>query len=237
MFGKFNCIIIAFLCVFSSYSQIEAIEVIYSQAIGKTRDTVYTNVKKLAGMNYSLKANSTSAVFVRKKTMNNDYYAANEHYMYSSGASGIFYKNLETNEKLREEDIYGEKILVSYPMNDLDWVITKDFKMIDDFLVYKAYSVQKEFSKTHNKEFEIVTTAWFAPKIPFSFGPRGCDGLPGLILEASFYSGSIYFVAEKITIYSEGDKKGFDIVRPTKGKEMTFDESLIYVRKISNSGN
>jgi len=39
---------------------------------------------------------------------------------------------------------------------------------------------------------------WYAPPIPYSFGPWKLNGLPGIILEAKDIAGNISFKAEKI---------------------------------------
>ena len=56
---------------------------------------------------------------------------------------------------------------------------------------------------------------WFTPEIATSFGPKGLDGLPGLILEATI-NGKSYIYATKIEI----DLKNIKIERP-KGKNIT----------------
>lgn len=64
----------------------------------------------------------------------------------------------------------------------LDWIITNENKMIGEYLCYKAtYSSKMKNYKGIEKA--ILITAWFAPSIPISFGPKKYKGLPGLILE------------------------------------------------------
>jgi GLPGLI family protein len=60
-----------------------------------------------------------------------------------------------------------------------NWRLTNETKIIDSYLCYKA---------TYNhsvKSMQGLVTAWYCPELPFSFGPKGYGGLPGLIVELS----------------------------------------------------
>lgn len=59
---------------------------------------------------------------------------------------------------------------------EFDWVITDESKMIENYLCYKAY-----IKSTDTNLSDVV--AWFCPELPYSFGPKGYAGLPGLIVE------------------------------------------------------
>lgn len=65
---------------------------------------------------------------------------------------------------------------------DCKWTITTENKKIADFQCYKA--TRPNFIIDRNgKEKTLLITAWFAPSLPYSFGPKGYNGLPGLVLE------------------------------------------------------
>jgi GLPGLI family protein len=61
---------------------------------------------------------------------------------------------------------------------------------------------------------------WFAPSLPYSFGPMGLDGLPGLVLEGTF-NGRVYFYATSIDL---NDKTLTKIERPVHGQYVTEEE-------------
>ncbi len=66
-----------------------------------------------------------------------------------------------------------------------NWTLTNETKTIDSYLCYKA---------TYNhsaKSMQGLVTAWYCPELPFSFGPKGYGGLPGLIVELSDKRGVI----------------------------------------------
>ena len=59
------------------------------------------------------------------------------------------------------------------------------------------------------------------PELPYQYGPRGLDGLPGLVLEGKFSTG-IYFYASKIELAIKDNS--VQIERRTKGKFVTPEE-------------
>lgn len=62
------------------------------------------------------------------------------------------------------------------------WKITDETKKIDKYDCFKAEYVFN-YMNSHGFNASRTITAWFAPEIPFSFGPSKFFGLPGLILE------------------------------------------------------
>lgn len=92
----------------------------------------------------------------------------------------------------------------------VQWEITNESKYIGEFKVLKATTTRKLGS--YLEEIE----AWFAPKLPYSFGPLGYNGLPGLILE--MYRGKVVFKLKEI------EEKDVDIKLPKGSKEMTFEK-------------
>lgn len=67
------------------------------------------------------------------------------------------------------------------------WKITSEFKFIDNYKCYKATTVYTVESP--NTTFNHPVVAWFCPDLPYSFGPNGYCGLPGLILELQIRNG------------------------------------------------
>ena len=100
------------------------------------------------------------------------------------------------------------KYLVVEPINK-NWVITNESKKIDNYTCYKATS---EYIVINGKgEFHHPVIAWFCPELPYSFGPAGYGGLPGLILELQEWNN--VFGAIKIEFKSLDEP----IILPTKG--------------------
>lgn len=90
----------------------------------------------------------------------------------------------------------------------IDWSLTGEKKIIDGYECYKATS---EYVVINVKgEFRHPVVAWFCPQIPYSFGPKGYNGLPGLILELQVRN--VTFGVETIDFNS---KKDFEINKKT----------------------
>ena len=69
-----------------------------------------------------------------------------------------------------------------------NWKLHTESKLITNYLCYKA--TQSITHKVDEKEFTNLITAWYCPEIPYSIGPRGYGGLPGLIFELHEKEGS-----------------------------------------------
>lgn len=78
-----------------------------------------------------------------------------------------------------------------------DWKISSESKTIDNYLCYKAECIEKY--TRDGKEMTVVVTAWFAPTLPYSFGPLGYNGLPGLILELNKFNRTAFVSNIKLT--------------------------------------
>ena len=51
-----------------------------------------------------------------------------------------------------------------------------------------------------NKEEEIEVIAWYAPDLPIPIGPKGYNGLPGLILQLDEGQNRLTYKAKKIEL-------------------------------------
>lgn len=131
---------------------------------------------------------------------------------------------LDTNlnlEFFKEDD--GTLIKEMYKKKE--WEITSESKTIDKYLCYKA-TYKYDYLARDNKVKTRIITAWFTPSLPFSYGPKNYNGLPGLILELQDWNTT--FLATKIELSDKEIKIDFP-----KGKTITQEE---YERKVL-SGN
>ena len=94
--------------------------------------------------------------------------------------------------------------LVNKTNKILDWEVTAESKKIGDYLCYKAIYLDK-FINRQGKSTSVPITAWFAPNLPYSYGPKYFNGLPGLILELQ--DRETTFLASSITISNEDEVK------------------------------
>ncbi|MFT5214814.1 MAG: GLPGLI family protein [Patiriisocius sp.] len=212
-----------FLFIFNCYSQKVSGKVNYqktmidaSDRISKPdskkrflafRKKINSNLKKI---NYTLEFNAFESIFFSPKVMENDNKREMKLATNLGGGRGLLYINIETKLKLHQADGFGENFLIKGEI-EYDWIITQETKIIKGYICYKA-----------NLKNDKGTVAYFTKEIPFSFGPNGYCGLPGLILELNLKNGFSFKVKE-IFINKKGSK---EISKPTKGVKISEKDFL-----------
>ena len=168
----------------------------------------------LENVSYKMVFNENECIFEVVKTMESD----NDRYVKLAtklgGGRGVYYINMERELILQQASGFGETFLISSSLNDLEWEITKEEKVVNNKKVFKAILKTKKNSKSEKNTF-----AWFCPEIPSSFGPVGYGNLPGLILELHLNTGFVFY-ANKIIV----DSNKIKIEKPTKGRKVSKEE-------------
>jgi GLPGLI family protein len=163
-----------------------------------------------------------------------------------SFVQGGIYKNITENSYARENNMFGKTFLVKDTLNNLNWELVKESKMIGQYPVFKAVATrpieQNLWSRMGRRgprggdkpkdstatDQEIVEeeepkretiTAWYTPMIPAGHGPDDFGGLPGLILELS--TNNTTMLCTKVVLNPEEE---IVIEAPSKGKEVTREE-------------
>ena len=95
-----------------------------------------------------------------------------------TGYSGICYQF--ENAIYSETFSLGKGIMLKDELKK-NWELHNETKMIDGYLCYKATNINRV--ENGIKVFNHPVTAWYCPKLPYSYGPNGYSNLPGLILE------------------------------------------------------
>lgn len=231
---KYVCLLIILLCTHFAFSQVNSGKVIYKvnppQQLNDYIDTSktkvnqhvnsyfvrrYQNIKKATPyLIFNLSFNPNESFFSKANGMGNDNGMNIERIARATGARGNYYNNKKENLSLHQfqSSIFGKLIRVSADFNNLDWKIKKETKMISGYQCRKAIATIYD---DPDKNIKKAVTAWFAPELPFQFGPLGHAGLPGLILGLELKH--FYFYADKIEL----SKKAMKIQRPSKGKLIT----------------
>lgn len=143
-----------------------------------------------------------------------------EYHIEKSLSNELFYKDLVKKEKIKQTTSLDELFNVINPFDEYKWVVTNEKKVIDGYTCYKATCQYEEYDGNRKNQLIFNPFVWFAPSLPYSFGPSELDGLPGLVLEGSF-NGTVYFYATKV----EFDNKILTkIQRPVHGKYVKKEE-------------
>lgn len=106
-------------------------------------------------------------------------------------------------------------------LSSYEWELSNETKTINIFTCYKA--LLKQDSKDHmGNKIVLITEAWYAPALPYAFGPKEFSGLPGLILELK--TKRTTFVAAKITKIEKA--------KPIEFPKGPFVDAVEYDRKL-----
>jgi GLPGLI family protein len=167
---------------------------------------------------FELTFNASSSSFTSVEVLKNENYNENLHTFAKIAytTSNSYYSNLSAKELITKTE---DNILVKSSSMVTGWTILKDTKKIDQYVCYKAEFIKKIIAR-NGKEKDIIITAWFAPSLPFSFGPKEFNGLPGLILELN--QNYTTYLAKKIVL-SDKELK-IDFPKGTLITEEEYDE-------------
>lgn len=129
------------------------------------------------------------------------------------GTNDTYYFDKESNRFILKKDDGN-----LYFLNEkYDWIITAESKKIGEYTCYKATS-ERKLKNRNGTEYLSSVIAWFAPVLPYNFGPKDFNGLPGLILELQFNK-SVY-LATKIEVDTNSKAK----IELPKGKMIDYKE-------------
>lgn len=231
------------LCTYSISAQIQSGEIIYKvkapESMIQYMDTTQTKadpmvnkfferrynqiVKSTPHLHFKLKFNKDRSLFTSIKGMENDAGIDLEQMIRAVGVYGDYFT--DKNQDLKIEEVFSpidnKTILLKSSFNDLDWKIENITKTIAGFKCTKASAV---VYKDSSSQKEIKVIAWFAPELPFQFGPMEYSGLPGLILGLESRN-NFYFYADEIKLDKTDKKinalsKGKVIDKETYNKQM-----------------
>jgi len=122
-----------------------------------------------------------------------------------------YYKNLETEKQISQQEFFGKKFLIQDQIEPLVWKLTNEQKVILNYPCVKA--ILQDTSQT--------VEAWFTAQIPVSSGPDSYGQLPGMILELSVNDGERLVVAKSVDFETPDPEK---LKAPKKGKKVTKEE-------------
>lgn len=151
---------------------------------------------------------------LQKVSIDNDYDQKTEtlaRLAFSTGSDFFYDNQLKT-----EIEKKGDGTLLKAINSNTNWEISTESKKISSYLCYKAI-LKISFVNRKGVSGIQTITAWFAPSLPFPFGPKNFYGLPGLILELQ--ENKTTYLATKIELTD----KEFKIDFP-KGKTITKEE-------------
>lgn len=145
------------------------------------------SIQELEKINFILKYNNNKSIYYQEKTI-----FLNERRMRKLFPLVSIRDNREifTNENkiYMNLNAFGEDF--NLEIGKVKWKITNETKKIGKFNCYKAIGIFEKSSFINKKNLKII--AWFTPEIPFNYGPKYYNGLPGLIVRLKERKNIIY---------------------------------------------
>lgn len=126
------------------------------------------------------------------------------------GVNTTIYNNINTNEQFTFTDLFGKEFLIAESPVSKWKLHSGEQRDILGHVCVKATQLKDT----------TLTTAWFTSDIPYSFGPDGYTGLPGLILALSVGESKVILA----THIEENVQLNTIIERPNKGEIVTREE-------------
>lgn len=221
---KFLKFCIYILITFSSFSQ--SGDVIYEAEIipidfkkklendtitKSQKETLKAIYRDQSKVKYRLVFNREESYFEKYKTINleKDRLSFAERKM----GRGIFYINKNLNEIINHKFYSGQDFLIFLP--SFKWKLTQEKKKIGQYICYKATT--SKFVEGRNGKMERNVIAWYTNELPYNFGPKDYNSLPGLILELQ--EDNLLIKASKITLKP---KNKIVIKKPSQGEKVTL---------------
>ena len=159
------------------------------------------------GRNYLLEFKNDKSLYTYKEEESEGGYSrSKEKY--------IIVRDYQANQTNDWREFLGKKYRIQEEIPKHRWKILNEIREIDGYLCMKA--------ETKDTIKDQVIHAWFADGIPFSGGPEGFGGLPGLILELDINDGEVLITATDVSGDSWDGK--LSIPKKMKGKEITYAE-------------
>lgn len=174
------------IVVFSSYSQTRGGEAKYTVTlVEREKDEIY---KSLTSMYQNAESSVEHLSFILNFDTSNSCFFIEDNEVPLDSDLGVasFLVGFSSQKIWNDSQFFyklpkvGYRAKETYLMKNpaqFNWEISNETKKIDGFVCYKATgSIQ-----SGNNTKPLI--AWFCPDIPYSFGPLGIGGLPGLVLE------------------------------------------------------
>ncbi|MBB4118475.1 GLPGLI family protein [Mesonia hippocampi] len=166
-------------------------------------------------VSYQLKISGQQAVFSMNDFLVKDRKEQSSLNLLNTHSKGLFYNDITCPEQLQQTEVFGKMYIVDLP--EPVWEIKNEESKIGNYTCKKALTKQVFYDK-HGEEKSYEVVAWFTNELPFSFGPVGFAGLPGLIVKLE--------IEDRIFILQDikKEKTSLSIKKPTKGKEISLKE-------------
>ncbi|UGS21056.1 GLPGLI family protein [Flavobacterium cyclinae] len=213
-----NIIILSFVLIpfyVLSQKNIATYEVLFKVENQKRSSEFFDQITEASkNLEYQLLFNSNISQFSisRKLQLEGMYLAASKII-----SKGIYYYNKSENKNyIINDGVYYKQKTTS------NWKLHDEQKIINNYKCFKATTVKTIVNSKGT--FNHTITAWYCPEIPYSYGPNGYQGLPGLIFELIELPAN-HFVLKKL-ILNHSTENFIDLSNFKEISEESYIESI-----------
>lgn len=211
---------VVFYDVYPTFETLQKKEDIKNKSVSFIYDGVDETLKE--ELKYKLEFNSVESLFVIIPIESKN----PKSYMLAKSFAGSFeiYTHKNILFKVKKEFFLGDTFFIK-DLTTYHWTIHNEQRVIDGKTCFKATTENHVLINKKIKTYEVI--AWFCTEFPGSFGPKGYNGLPGLILE---------LIDDKVTfVCSKVEKESGKIENYIKEKIITNEEFDDKIQKIINN--
>lgn len=167
--------------------------------------------KEQKEVDYKLIFNYGESLFEKEKNLNieSERISLTERRM----GKGIYYTDNKLKQIINHKVYYGQEFLIEIPA--FSWKLSQENKKIGEYICFKATTIK--YLEGRNGIIERNVIAWYTNELPYNFGPRDYNSLPGLILELQ--EDNLLIKASKITLKP---KNKIVIKKPSQGEKVTL---------------
>jgi GLPGLI family protein len=127
---------------------------------------------------------------------------------FMAGGNSTYYSDLSREYRITQNALMGSTKRIK--REPIEWTMTEETKEINGYLCYLA-----TLDKRNNKKLKV----WYAPDIPVAHGPKGYNGLPGLVLQIE----DILYAWTVVNIDFD-NAEADEIIEPVEGNLITQEE-------------
>lgn len=119
------------------------------------------------------------------------------------GLTHTYYFDMRNKEAIELQEFNNTNYVIKSKPLSPSWQITNEKKILNGYSCLKA-TTTKEYISRMGETVKLEVVAWYTEELPFSFGPKGYIGLPGLILELHEGSNRFSYIATEIKSEKSG---------------------------------
>jgi len=108
-----------------------------------TKTQITQRMKRFLEKTYTLTFNERESIYKEDEKLETSVGRGRFSSIIGSFSTGLQYKNIENNQLLEEREFFGKQFLINDSIPRLNWTISKESKMIGQYLVIKATATKK----------------------------------------------------------------------------------------------